>query len=226
MSDRTRSILSWAVWWSAVFTANAALPLGFGLSTSNDVVRAGHGQFGVWAGAWVVWAGWLVAGAWSARLRALLIVGGTVVALTQIVPVLQILAAAAGDVMAGLTLGWRKPSSLGVAEARGFVASVTTGQLVVGLVLAVGFRLAPRPHRPGRRRVAVLVRHRPAGTSHRPSRAGPRPADTSHPPLVGDGRSSDSRRPADQHLPSDYRAVGPVSRVEVAGRPTVEIHKE
>jgi hypothetical protein len=184
MPSRTRLILSWAVWWSAVFAANTALPFACFLSTRPDA--GGRGQFGVWAGAWTLWAGWLVAGAWSARLRAVLILGGTVVALTQIVPVVQLLAAAGGDTVAGSTLGWRKPSTVIAAEAKGMISAVTAGQLILGLMLVAGYLVAPRPTRP--LRLATAGQRR--GTSR--SRARPAEALSNHGPRGSDHTPEES----------------------------------
>ena len=148
MEGRTRELLSWGVWWSAVFAANTALPLSFGLSTTNEgAVRPG--QLGVWVGAWLVWAGWLVIGSLSTRVRLALTLGGAVVALTQVVPVLQYAAACLGYGVADRLLGRMSAVSPFFAESeyKGVVAAAITGQSVVALLLVVGYVLRPRPRR-------------------------------------------------------------------------------
>jgi hypothetical protein len=127
-------------WWF-VFVLNLPLPLLFGSSMMRTA-----GWLGMALAALVLMAAGTLACRLRRRLGQTLVVGGTLVALGQLMPVLQVVAGLFG-MSAGKALGVLSPSAddLGPAsitsEAGGFVVTFVTGGLLIVASLTVGLFL-------------------------------------------------------------------------------------
>lgn len=115
----------WQWGWALAVVANLPVPLLFGFA-----VVAHGGLFGMLAGVVAFWLVGAAAVAWAPRLRAVLVYGGALLALTQGLPVLQIVA---GAVAVELFCTSPEPMS----ELTEFLVTLVTGGQLVFLVLAV-----------------------------------------------------------------------------------------
>jgi hypothetical protein len=131
--------------WTMIFGLNLVVPLYFG-----DLVTIDGGRIGMAAGIGLLWSlGYRLSGMSDAWGRALLI-GGTVVAATQLLPILQIFVGLVSVSLAGAQ--FRVPVSYMrvKGEIGGFIATFSMGLIMMSgaaLVGAIGSAMFPR--RPG-----------------------------------------------------------------------------
>jgi hypothetical protein len=125
--------------WTAIFLLNMPLPLLF----AGEVTR-NHGRSGVFVASATLWllGGWVCVA--QRKVGFALAVGGAPVALSQIVPLLQIMAG-----IVALTVGElfqqveNKDDAVGqvVSEPGGFLLTMITGSLLMGAALVLGLLL-------------------------------------------------------------------------------------
>src|SRR3954465_10442095 len=89
MPQAERGTLLWHHAWTAVLAANLVVPMGF----ASSVIGKG-GRAGMALAVGVLWLAGDMAGSLSRRTRSALLYGGVVVALTQLLPLLQMIAGA------------------------------------------------------------------------------------------------------------------------------------
>ncbi len=134
--EQSKAWWGWVAAWSLVFAMNLPFPLALGLA-----VTEGGGRIGMGLAAMMLWTAGLAAGSWSERLRAVMLSGGSLVALFQIIfPVLQVVAGVIG------LQSWSGVAGVGGLEIRGpnaefggFLVTLTTGQLLVTAALVCGY---------------------------------------------------------------------------------------
>jgi hypothetical protein len=123
-------VREWQWGWLMVVLANVPVPLIFGC-----LVTANGGLFGMLEGVVVVWLCGHFVVARIGFVRCVLVPGGVLVALSQVIPVLQI---GAGS----FALQAARPVGRSMTEVEGFLVTLlTAGQLVVvALVCGLGVR--------------------------------------------------------------------------------------
>jgi hypothetical protein len=131
----TRPGFAWQVAWFWVFGANLVVPLIYGL----EVTRTG-GRWGMWIAVAFTWlCGHLACG--RRPLGAIFVIGGVVVALSQLFPMLQFFCGAFSlEVVSKLGLG-----VTGLTEVRtefaGFVTTMLTASQLMFVAVVCGFVL-------------------------------------------------------------------------------------
>jgi hypothetical protein len=121
----------WAGRWLAVFVANLALPLFFGFDMARNA-----GMIGLSAAVVLAWAWIYLVGSRSPFIAKSMLIGGSVVAVAQILMLLHVGAGSVGMAVArsaGQASGIRVTSELG-----GFIATAVTGCILQGAALFVG----------------------------------------------------------------------------------------
>jgi hypothetical protein len=138
--------------WVVVFVLNLVIPLMYGLSAAR-----GDARFGMLLGIAIL----LALGCWaslaSRTIGMALLVGGGIVALSQFLPALQILAGLIAVGAAGIIDGTGGRMAVG-SFLGGLVATVVTGGILIGIALALGLPILGmtswRPSSGGRSRKA------------------------------------------------------------------------
>lgn len=136
-SEPTTYRALWWGLWSNVYLVNLPVPLFFGF-----LVTSGGGWIGMGCGVIVTWCLGQIVCLWSGTLRKALVIGGCVVALTQLFPVLQfILVGIAVDLWEGATGisfdGGPQPRT--ALEFSGFAVTLLTAQMHIAIAVAVGY---------------------------------------------------------------------------------------
>jgi hypothetical protein len=129
MDRQTRAILVWAAKWTAVYVANAAVPVVVWLASAGST----SGRRGMLAAVWVLWAEGVVLGAVSARFRSYVVPGGMMLAAAQVCPVPQLGAALAVTSFADTVFAHGRWDG-----AYSFSAAVAGGHLLIGLAFLLG----------------------------------------------------------------------------------------
>lgn len=130
MSSRSERL--WPVYWLSVFTVNLIVPLLFGWPTTE---KSGRG--GMLIGIFFCWLWAHCVGGKSHFLRFALLFGGAAVALSQLVPSLQILSGWMG-MGVGSLLGQVSNIDKVTSEWGGFIVTMVTGGSLQIVSLAVG----------------------------------------------------------------------------------------
>lgn len=122
--------LSWTARWSAVYAPNAAIPALGALLLLGD--GQGAAAVGLFVGLMLLWAEGVLAGVMFPRVRKAAVIGGVVLLVGHLFPIIQFEAALLGGFVANLLF----PGPPGGFAL--FTAAVVSGQLLIGLALLIG----------------------------------------------------------------------------------------
>lgn len=132
-NGQARSDWKWSVWWSAVYAANLPVALFFGWIATEQ-----GGRLGMAAGIAVLWTVGLAVCAWPGRLRQILVVGGWVVALSQMIVLPHIFIGTFALGSWGSITGANSGIDGPLTEVGGFAVTLMTGQPLMLLALVIG----------------------------------------------------------------------------------------
>ena len=139
--------------WSVIFAANTIVPLMFGLELTVK-----HGRVGVGIASLLLWAGGAILCCWRSSIMWQVILGALITALSQLFPILQIIAGCIG-LSAAARLGQAETGGDGqlldqvTSEVGGFIVTVIAGGVllagaaIAGLCLSILHRwwISPSP---------------------------------------------------------------------------------
>jgi hypothetical protein len=119
--------------WGIVFALNSIIPLCFGL----DVTRSG-GRMGMMAATVALWLLGHILCARSADAASVLVGGGSCLAMTQVVPIVHLMAGRIALRLCGVSiLGETGP----IGEIRSFIVTMVTGLQLAMVACALGYPL-------------------------------------------------------------------------------------
>ena len=133
-SRRSNGGLRWVFWWWVVFSFNLSFPLGMAWEITKQ-----SGRIGIALATGVLFVSGLWAGIRNQEIRAAALTGGILVAFSQFIPVIHILAGGFALFAMGRLNTNDDASPTIVSEREGFLVTLIAGGLLILAAMVLGY---------------------------------------------------------------------------------------